>query len=74
MENQRQLVYILKIAEEQSISLAAKKLFISQPSLSQLLQGVEEKVGSPLFDRSSLPLRPTCLAARWSRRTSPRKS
>ena len=59
MENQRQLVYILKIAEEQSISLAAKKLFISQPSLSQLLQGVEEKVGSPLFDRSSLPLRPT---------------
>ncbi len=59
MENQRQLMYILKIAEEHSISLAAKKLFISQPSLSQLLQGVEEKLGSALFDRSSLPLRPT---------------
>lgn len=55
----RQLNYILKIAEEKSISLAAQKLYISQPSLSQFLQKVEKNVGSPLFDRSTTPIHPT---------------
>lgn len=54
--NYRQLNYILKIAEEKNISSAAKKLYISQPSLSQLLSTVEKKIGSPIFDRSSSPL------------------
>ncbi|MDQ0205068.1 LysR family transcriptional regulator [Pectinatus haikarae] len=40
----RQLRYVLKIAEEKNISLAAKKLYISQPSLSQLLLTVEKKL------------------------------
>lgn len=55
----RQLRYILKIAEEKNISLAAKKLYISQPSLSQLLLNVEKMIGAPIFDRSSMPLKPT---------------
>ena len=55
----RQLKYILKTAEEKSFSLAAKKLYISQPSLSQLIAKVEEKIGAPLFDRSTTPLQLT---------------
>lgn len=55
----RHLKYILKIAEEKSISLAAQKLYISQPSLSQFLQKVEKNIGSPLFDRSTTPLHTT---------------
>ena len=33
----RQFRYILKIAEEGTLSSAAKKLYVSQPSLSQML-------------------------------------
>jgi DNA-binding transcriptional LysR family regulator len=55
----RQLKYVLKVAEEKSFSLAAKKLYISQPSLSQLILKLEEKIGSPLFDRNCTPLRLT---------------
>lgn len=55
----RRLTYILKIAEESSISSAAQKLYISQPSLSQFLQKLEKEIGCPLFDRSTTPLRPT---------------
>ncbi|MFQ7585387.1 MAG: LysR family transcriptional regulator [[Clostridium] symbiosum] len=32
---QRELIYIKTVADEKSISQAAKKLFIDQPSLSQ---------------------------------------
>ncbi|WP_303818662.1 LysR family transcriptional regulator [Actinobacillus minor] len=55
----RQFKYVLKVAEERNFSHAAKKLFISQPSLSQFIQKVEEEVGAPLFDRSVSPLKLT---------------
>ena len=41
----RQLKYIVAIAEAGSISLAAKRLYISQPSLSSLLSHVEDEIG-----------------------------
>lgn len=59
----RHLRYILKIAEEKNISAAAKKLYISQPSLSQLLLTVEKNIGAPLFDRTSVPLKPTYIGS-----------
>ena len=55
----RKFKYVLKVAECRNFSMAAKKLFISQPSLSQFIQKVEEEVGSPLFDRSVSPLKLT---------------
>lgn len=55
----RHFKYVLKLAEEKSFSLAAKKLYISQPSLSQLILKLEEKIGFPLFDRSCTPLQLT---------------
>jgi len=52
----RQLRYIITIAEEGSITAAAKKLFISQPSLSSLLLHVESQLGVKLFDRTVSPM------------------
>lgn len=49
--NERELLYIKSIADTKSISKAAKKLFIAQPSLSQALQKIEEEIGTPLFIR-----------------------
>lgn len=61
--NTRQLQYVLTIAEEQSFSKAAKKLHISQPSLSQYILKLEEELENELFDRSSIPLKLTYAGA-----------
>lgn len=61
----RHFHYIRTIYETGSISRAAEKLYISQPSLSQLLKSVEKKVGAPLFDRGSQPLRPTTIGQKY---------
>lgn len=58
--NERQALYISTIAQEGGILAAAKKLHISQPSLSQMLKQIETELGVKLFDRSTQPLRPTC--------------
>ncbi len=52
----RQLQYMLKVAEEGSFSKAAQKLYISQPSLSQCIQRIEQRFGLQLFDRATTPL------------------
>lgn len=57
--NIKQAQYIQTIANEGSITAAAKKLYISQPSLSQMVRQVERELGVALFDRTSLPLRLT---------------
>lgn len=57
--NLKQALYIKTIAEEGGVTAAAKKLYISQPSLSQMLHQVEADIGLPLFDRSTFPVRPT---------------
>lgn len=49
--NDRELLYVKYIADTKSISKAAKKLYIAQPSLSQALQKIEEEIGTPLFVR-----------------------
>ena len=48
--------YVLAVYEEKSFSKAAKKLFISQPSLSANIKRIENKLGQPIFDRSTIPL------------------
>ena len=49
------LKYIETILETGSITKAAKKLFVSQPSLSQYIRRVEEDNDIELFDRTSQP-------------------
>lgn len=61
----RHFHYIRTIYEAGSISRAAQQLYISQPSLSQLLKNIEKKVGAPLFDRSIQPLRPTTIGRKY---------
>lgn len=51
--------YFIAIAEEGSISKAAERLYISQPSLSKYLKRLEENIGEELFSRESYPLKLT---------------
>lgn len=53
------LNYILTVAEEQNITRAAKRLFISQPTLTQYINRLEEDLGVKIFDRSKNPIQPT---------------
>ena len=48
----KQIEYILKIAEENNITKAAGKLFITQSALNQQLIKLEKELGTPLFHRS----------------------
>lgn len=49
--NFRNLQYFLTVAEERNITHAAKKLYISQQSLSGHIAKLEEELGVPLFER-----------------------
>ena len=50
--NWNQLQYIVTTAQEKSITKAAGKLFISQPSLTLSIQNLEKELGVELFERS----------------------
>jgi len=51
-----QLLYFKAIAESKTMSDAAHKLHISQPSLSRALRQIEEETGVQLFDRKGRSL------------------
>lgn len=47
---------VVFVAEIGSVTEAANRLRISQPSLSQMIQAIEEDIGLPLFDRRHQPM------------------
>ena len=49
----QQLRYIIEIAQSGSISLAAQRLFITQPSLSKSVADLEKEMGITIFYRGS---------------------
>lgn len=51
--------YVYAVYLNKSFSKAAEELYISQPALSAAIKKVEEKIGLPLFDRSSNPVKLT---------------
>ena len=53
----KQLTYFLQVAKEENLSKTAKKLHISQPSLSQTIKRLEEEMGYPLFRREGKHIR-----------------
>ena len=59
--------YICAIYTEGSFTKAAQKLYISQPCLSAAVKQIEEKIGAPLFERSSNRVKPTQLGLQYIR-------
>lgn len=57
--NFKQLEYVLAIYQEGNLTKAAARLYITQPALSQQLVKLEAEIGAPLFDRSTIPMKPT---------------
>ncbi len=53
------LNYLMVLAEEQNITRAAARLFVSQPALTAYINRLEEEVGTKLFDRSATPIKIT---------------
>ncbi len=48
--------YILAVYQEGGFTKAAERLFVSQPSLSASIKRIEDKLGAPIFDRSTSPI------------------
>ena len=49
-----QLKYAIAVSKENSMNDAAKKLFISQPSLTGAIHALEDEVGFDIFIRSKI--------------------
>ncbi|AOM83508.1 LysR family transcriptional regulator [Salisediminibacterium beveridgei] len=49
----QQLRYVIEVAKHRSISKAAQKLFISQPSLSNAMKELETELGVTIFSRTN---------------------
>lgn len=54
-----QLAYFVAVVETGSFSKAAARSNVAQPSLSQQIMKLEQKLGTPLFDRSGRTVRLT---------------
>lgn len=61
----RNYEYFVAIVEAGSLTKAAERLYVSQPSLSQYLKRLETSLGVELFDRSTSPLRLTYTGERY---------
>lgn len=48
--------YIYKVYEERSFTVAAQKLFVSQPALSAIIKKAEEELGFKIFNRETTPV------------------
>ena len=57
--------YFIAIVESGSLTKAAEKLYVSQPSLSQYVKRLESSLGVELFDRTASPLRLTYTGERY---------
>ena len=53
----QQLKYVTTIANIGSISEAAKRLFVSQPSLTKAIKELEKEMGITIFDRTNKDMR-----------------
>jgi len=49
----QQLRYVIEVANRGSMNEAAKRLFISQPSLSNAIRELEQSIGITIFERSN---------------------
>ncbi len=54
--NIQQLEYIVAVEQYRQFAKAAEHCFVTQPTLSMMIQKFEEEVGIKIFDRSKLPV------------------
>lgn len=62
---QDKLNYLLILAEEQNLTRAAQRLYITQPTLTGFLNRLERDLGFLIFDRSVSPVRLTPSGKRY---------
>lgn len=60
----RELGYFVAVFEERSVSAAARRSFVSQPSVSIALSNLEHELGTKLFARHRKGVTPTAAAER----------
>lgn len=63
--NFKHIQYVLTVLREGSITGASKKLFVSQPALSQTIKQIEQDLGAAIFDRSTDPISLTSAGQRY---------
>ncbi|ROQ82530.1 DNA-binding transcriptional LysR family regulator [Streptomyces sp. CEV 2-1] len=63
----RQFEYALAVAEEGSVTAAAERLHVAQPSVSQQIRGLERELGVQLFARTPAGLVPTVVGRAFLR-------
>lgn len=49
----QQLIYAVKVAECGSITEAARRLFVSQPSVTSAIHDLEQEMNVRIFDRTN---------------------
>lgn len=57
--NLQQLEYILALDKHRHFAKAAEACFVTQPTLSMMIQKLEDELGIKLFDRKRQPIQPT---------------
>jgi DNA-binding transcriptional LysR family regulator len=71
-ENASDLLAFLAVARERSFTRAAAKLGMSQSALSQIVRGLEERLGVRLLSRTTRSVAPTQAGERLFRKIAPR--
>lgn len=59
--NIQQLEYIIAVDNHRHFAKAAEASFVTQPTLSMMIQKLEDELGIKIFDRSQLPVQPTVI-------------
>lgn len=59
--NIQQLEYIIAVDNHRHFAKAAEASFVTQPTLSMMIQKLEDELGIKIFDRSQLPVQPTAI-------------
>ena len=57
--NIQQLEYIVAVDNHRHFSKAAEASFVTQPTLSMMIQKLEDELGVKIFDRTKSPIEPT---------------
>jgi len=57
--NIQQLEYIIAVDNHRHFAKAAEASFVTQPTLSMMIQKLEDELSVKIFDRSQLPVQPT---------------